>query len=451
MNRSKYLLSILLCVSMIAGLAGCGIQNNAGNASASGAGIDDSDSVTGSATEAEAQQPDFDSQYQFCNDWHLYTNAENGFEQRNLEGEKLADFAYPRTDEEGYTRVCLVNNREIFYEVFTEKTEWELWSIPLEKGSHQPRVDKAEKVLQENSLWWEDDYGMYADSRYIAFVLTGSDDERYGHHDGRYVEYDRQSGKRIDIDDLHNKEGYYGLANERIMSDTVWLYSDLNEYPDGKVEEVKGCTYRHVVGSGEVERMDRIGCWDDMRSFYSVYAGEYMYYYMGCYEKADLYRLDTRTGKREKFLTWKQLRQNCEKEGFSGFDGIYGLIAAGGRLYIDASVDGWDSNGDGSIDERDFSWAAFSCSLTDAGDLTYEKKLQEFMLNTGNGFPEAEEVVDTMAFFPMDPIDMTNYGYCYHLDTGEYKKVKKSDPERWIWYYNNELDPEEEKDGVWWW
>ena len=428
MKKRNSIWALFLCFSLSIGLAGCNSQNTAGSTAdnASGTGIEGS--ATGSAVE-EAGQTDFDSRYQFCNDWHLYTEEDNGFTQRTLQGEEQK-VIHVKSRKNAEPQLCMVSNQEIFYCYTIDEITGELWSIPLEAESHQPQEEKAQKLLtlkgglDNYGIHINVEKGMYADSQYIAFVDMSD----------TYVEYDRQSGERISVDNLgEGKERSYQLINKKIASDTVWLFSNSITYQDGTIEEVKGYTYWHVVGSGEVQKKERNEVAEaykakNLISTPSAYAGKYMYYNNEFTE--DIYVLDTDTGEQRKFLAEKQLKELCEEEGIGEFAGIWDLVTSEKRLYMYL----YAQNNPG-----DNQWFAFSCPLENAENLVYESELSQLLQDTT--YAENTVVVgDTLLFDMHMWFEDGTRRYvimCCHLDTKECKKeITEKDPEWWLWQYD---------------
>ncbi|MCH5265530.1 MAG: hypothetical protein J1F02_06500 [Lachnospiraceae bacterium] len=451
MKKRNYILSILLCISIITGLAGCGLKNNAGNTSASGAGMDGSDSVTGSGVGEGKAAGTGTNQYRYCNDYHLYTqNGKGNLEQRTLAGEKIEEFACGISGADSYwERVLMyVDNQEIFYIIRNQDEDGnpdELWSVPLEKDSHRPLMKNAEKVL-EAEKGMSLDY-LYADSSYIAYC-----DLNYA-----FTEYDRVKKKEIAVDkkttEEENEREWYSTPDDwdekfddselsGPWSRTILLSRNnvsKNKGPEG--------LYVHTIGSGKVEKIEDF--WDD--DYIDPYPAmapqgdKIAYLSAGDFARGDDRRdelenhriciYDCKTGKKRKLASCKEIKQLIEREGSAELEFIRNLYIMGNRLYMELDVDmGEDMFGIGQV---------VSCPLEGEGELRYEKELNQFLMKL-----EKQKEADELGAYVYDILEnrcllylVSNVGdtekyYIWDFETGKGKKREEADSDFYLSYYN---------------
>ncbi|MCH5264586.1 MAG: hypothetical protein J1F02_01715 [Lachnospiraceae bacterium] len=420
MKKRNCLLSVLLCLSMLTGLAGCNSQNTAGNTgeSASGAGIESSS--TGSAIEEKAAVESFDSKYRYCNDYHLYTGTKNGFEQCTLEGEKLQAFSYDEISSGSKARITLVTNQEILYVVREKKKQAELWSIPLTGENHSPEMDKAYLVLKDEAMDYLDSLGfdtlIYADADYIAYFCSGD-----------YVEYDRKQGEKIffidnkpkpDMSYTYPSDDEY-VYEDGLLKNTVLLAARSSRYTGNEYKEPLEGLYVHRVGSGKVQKIDdrqykREDGLDTCLSY-----GERIFYTKLEEQLGPVYVYDGRTGETKVFVTEEQIRQAAEpaleKKDFTDWYLLY-LYITENRLYLEV------------FDTVDILHYMFSMPL-EGGELVYEEELNQFIIQTHEdiGGPSyMSTIVENQCILQYGRFRDGAIYPSYNLETGERQDVKKN-------------------------
>lgn len=305
--------------------------------------------------------------------------------------------------------LAYVTDEELFYVVNGDKSlaeKDELWSIPLEEEGHRPQMDRAEKILEEKGTIEE---FVYADSQYIAYTRRQS----------TYIEYDRGAKKRIGVGSADEKTGNWQLA-AGVSGNTVLL----TDYP------VTG-TYAHTVGSGRVQKIEKnrvinaerclVSVWGD-RLFYTGVVKSVVRNRGDAVMDDSIYVYDSRTEKKSTFLKKEKWQDFFEKETNAEAGEIEALFTAGGRLYITAGIWG----------EEDA--LVMSCPLEGRKKLRAEKELSQFLGQCEDA--DIYDMIGNRCLIWEEGEEGTEL-YSWRLDTGEYKKLESTDPERFLWGYGD--------------
>ena len=435
MKRKSVLVSVMLIITILC--TSCGTKlPEAGD-------YTEEDSASGSAVdsvqnkmETKKKESIYD-RLPYCNDEHYYQFDDNGDLLQCKLG-RLPEDASRRTYHVKNGKdvaVWRVNDKEIFY-VAKKK---ELWRIPIgkDKDGACPQVDKAEKVLTDKN----DIIDVYADDNYIAYIS--------GEYMGVYHEYDRKTGKEITVDKT-GKKNFTTFAGGKLLDvvggEYVLLGSEYKkkDKTDSVSESIQTGIYIHKLGSGNVTKIDDyfVSDHEQVPHESARAAGEKFYYYGG-YKwekekkyaeetKQDIWVYDARTGKREIFVSVKELikcamKNKAEDTSIGKFFRVRDIFIDKGKMYILA------------YDYGDY--ILYSRELTGNPELKYEEKASEFVRNIQiQNIREIErDIIEGKLlvgyYDEHDESHPKHIEKCYDFTSGVYKDVKESDYEGVYWCY----------------
>ncbi|MCH5264528.1 MAG: hypothetical protein J1F02_01410 [Lachnospiraceae bacterium] len=298
----------ILVMGLIFVLAGCGLQNTAGESTGTS---------SGSAVSGEAASVEFPSEMlrsPLCNDSNYYEeemddNEKYYWNQMALDGTRVDAISV-----EPATQLQYVTNEEIIYskQVGEEKfragkgygTPMEIWSVPLQKTDTGDKLQWEKKTRILKTYVWDIRRPFYADENYIAYM------DCYD-----FCVYDRQAEKFLSLkgNDLGKKgtpnsdpEGINCIAGKNIFF--ICKYEGL---------------YHYAVGADSVECVDEKA--HGSYSFITIPKKSLLIYQRcGTGQECDgennhgdktWYVYDYTTGEKKQFITKEQWQQAYEEAG----------------------------------------------------------------------------------------------------------------------------------------
>lgn len=423
----KTCLTALLCSTLILSLTSCDPRNTTGDSTATEMTAEQEKTTATSMSEASKT---ISSIYPYCTGNNLYTAEGSCIIQNTLEGEELQRIEVTDSTE---TIIHFVSDEEILYTVFHEDEQYgqygfydELWSIPIHQDGQEDQllVDQKEMIGKI-----ADGIGfiLYADQQVVSYMPTLVN---------QYHEYDRVGKKPVPVCNEDKDDYAYILPWGKGGSwagrnfGTVLLARYLDAYDDLGI-------YVHKAGSGKIEKIATHHI-DNHSSGLHVTATETgIYYtclhkrYSSPFEDADTIRksysydiwfYDTASGDNKVLITKEQLQEVCPT-----LSSLEMLFADGDSIYAIADCEGKDEYYD------------FVFRISSTGEIIPEKKLNKRL--TSFAHTEIVGLAGNKFYLDMSEDDDSSLiHYVFDLSTQKMKKVKKNDPEYFLWKYGDETN-----------
>ena len=274
---------------------GCGIQNQAGDATNPAA-------ASGGAGKVSVHIPEASERNPLCNGNNYYESVYDEEDddwticQMNMDGTTRQEFPMKE-----YGELAYVRKDELFYLTQNGGLEAsQLWCVPIRHtdSGDTPQFEKAKRLLTEEANTGIQNDCVYANERYILYIT-----DVYG-----LRVYDRKAGKRLPIQDVDDKKGAandQGSLQDSMVGDTVFIhckYNGLYSYTlgDKKLKQINKRT--HGAYSVLVCPEQNLVLYQNCRGCDGKNHGELV-----------LCSYDCKTGEKKEFLTgehWKQAYQN---------------------------------------------------------------------------------------------------------------------------------------------
>lgn len=437
----KTIVKTLLCGTLIISLTGCGgIQNTVENSTTKEQAKTETTDVEISFAEPEPAKVIPSVYPHNCTKNCFYTADEMYIVQCDLDGKELQKFEMPGVDGKNKHEAIgelYVTDEEILYTVYCpdgKSGEYEFYdllcSVPVQQDENgeQLLVEQTEKVFRV-------DDGMrvlYADKEVVAFTPP---------MDYVYYEYDRVNKKQIPINRGDKDEYYYTLSPGKGSSwggdcfETVLLarYKKNGTGEDDTGEDDHGI-YAHKAGSQEIQKVATHYIDSHSKGLHMTAVAGKVYY--TCihdgysYENTDKYSYDiwcydSATGKNSVLVSEEDIKKT-EPE----FSDISELFADENSLYA------YGDNKNGA----DF-LIRISVDTNGKVEVEPEKELNQIWNSDKDkhGYPDVVDIIGSKCYYEIyyyeDQDDVKRF--VFDLSSKESKQVKKSDPEYFVWKYDD--------------
>lgn len=434
----KTILKTLLCGALIISLTGCGIQYT----------VEDSTTKEQSKTETIGKEISFaesepakvlPSVYPHkCTEDCFYTEDGMYIVQCDLDGKELQKFEMPSVsgknkDEE--IEELYVTDEEILYTVYCKDDKSgdygfydQLCSVPIQqdKNGEQLLMQQTEKLLQAND-------GMrvlYADKEVVAYTPP---------MEYVYYEYDRVNKKQLPISRRDKDKYYYTLSSGKYSSwggdcfETV-LLARYGKNDTGEGTDDHGI-YAHKAGSQEIQKVATHYIDRYSGGLHVAAVSGKVYYtcihdsYTDKYQNTDKYSYDiwcydSATGKNSVLVSEEEIKQT-EPE----FTYISNLFSDGNSLYAYG------------VTEKETCFVICISQDTDGKvEVEPEKELNQILnsVEDKHGYSDIIDIIGGRCYYEIQEEDDghdVEKRFVFDLSSKESKQVKKSDPEYYVWKY----------------